>query len=73
MGVQTVAHMQKSDAGTANAKVALKSGGTVYYDATRSLGTSATSYTQLRETDPATSAAWTVSDVNSLESGVEVA
>lgn len=73
MGVQTVAHMQKSDAGTANAKVALKSGGTVYYDATRSLGSSATSYTQVRETDPATSAAWTVGNVNSLEAGVEVA
>lgn len=73
MGVQTVAHMQKSDAGTANARVALKSGGTVYYDTTRSLGTSATSYTQVRETDPATSTAWTVSSANGLEAGVEVA
>lgn len=73
MGVQTVAHMQKSDAGTANAKVAVKSGGAVYYDATRSLGTSATSYTQVREIDPATSAAWTVSGANGLEAGVEVA
>lgn len=73
MGVQTVAHMQKSDAGTANAKVAVKSGGTVYYDTTRSLGTSATGYTQVRETDPATSVAWTVSAANSLEAGMEVA
>lgn len=73
MGIQTVAHMQKSDAGTANAKVALKSGGTVYYDTTRSLGTSPTSYTQVRETDPATAVAWTVSNANSLEAGVEVA
>lgn len=72
-GVQTVAHMQKSDAGTANAKVAIKSGASVYYDATRSLGTSATSYTQIRETDPATSAAWTASGANNLEAGVEVA
>ena len=72
-GVQTVAHMQKSDAGTANARVALKSGGTVYYDATRSLGTSATPYTQIHETDPSTSVAWTTGSINGLEAGVEVA
>lgn len=71
-GLQTVAHMQKSDSGTANARVALKSGASVYYDATRSLGTSPLAYTQLRETDPATSAAWTVSGANSLEAGMEV-
>lgn len=73
LGVQTVVHMQKSDAGAANAKVALKSGGSVYYDATRSLGTSPAAYTQVREIDPATSTAWTVSGANTLEAGVEVA
>ncbi len=72
-GLQSVAHMQKSDAGTANAKVALKSGAGVYYDTTQSLSTSATSYTQMRETDPATSAAWTVAGANALEAGMEVA
>lgn len=72
-GVQTVAHMQKSDSGTANAKIALKSGASVYYDATRSLGTSPGAYTQVREIDPATSAAWTVEGANSLEAGMEVA
>lgn len=73
LATQSVAHMQKSDAGTANAKVALKSGGGVYYDATQSLGTSPTVYVQLRETDPATSAAWTVGNANALEAGMEVA
>jgi hypothetical protein len=72
-GVQSVAHMQKNDAGTANAKVVLKSGASVYYDATQSLGASTAAYVQLRETDPATSAAWTVGNANALEAGMEVA
>lgn len=73
LGVQSVAHMQKNDAGTANAKVALKSGAGVYYDAIQSLGSSTAAYVQLRETDPATSAAWTPSSANGLEAGMEVA
>ena len=73
MGLQTTAHMQKSDAGVANARVAVKSGASVYYDATRSLGTSVAAYTQVRETDPATAVAWTVSGANALEAGMEVA
>lgn len=73
MGTQSVAHMQKSDAGTANAKVALKSGASVYYDTTQSLGAASTAYVQVRETDPATSAAWTVASANALEAGMEVA
>ena len=73
LATQSVAHMQKSDAGTANAKVALKSGASVYYDTTQSLGTSPAAYTHLRETDPATSAAWTVGNANNLEAGMEVA
>jgi hypothetical protein len=73
LGTQTVAHMQKSDAGTASAKLAIKSGATVYYDTTQSLGTSIAAYSQVREMDPATSAAWTVAAVNALEAGVEVA
>jgi hypothetical protein len=72
-GIQSVAHMQKNDAGTANAKIALKSGASVYYDATQSLGASTAAYVQLRETDPATSAAWTVGNANALEAGMEVA
>jgi len=71
-GTQSVAHMQKSDAGLANAKIALKSGASVYYDATQSLGSSTTAYTQVHETDPATAAAWTVGNANNLEAGMEV-
>lgn len=72
-GLQSVAHMQKSDAGSASAKVTLKSGSGVYYDATQSLATTATSYVQVRETDPETAAAWTVAGANALEAGMEVA
>jgi hypothetical protein len=71
-GTQSVAHMQKKDSGTATAKIALKSGASVYYDTTQSLGSTPTAYTQLRETDPATSAAWTVGNANNLEAGMEV-
>jgi hypothetical protein len=73
LGMQSVAHMQKSDAGIANGKIALLSGGGLYYDTTQSLSTSATTYTQMRQTDPATAAAWTVSAANGLEAGMEVA
>lgn len=73
LGMQSVAHMQKSDAGTANAKVALLSGGGLYYDATQSLSTSVIAYTQMRQTDPATAIAWTVAGANGLEAGMEVA
>jgi len=73
LGMQSVAHMQKSDAGIANGKVTLLSGGALYYDTTQSLSTSASAYTQLRETDPATAVAWTVAAANGLEAGMEVA
>lgn len=73
LGMQSVAHMQKSDAGVAGAKVALVSGGSLYYDTTQSLSASATVYTQMRQTDPATSTTWTVSGANNLEAGMEVA
>ncbi len=71
-GVQSVLAALKSDAGSASVKAAYKSGGTVYYDAPVSLGTSVIGYTALRENDPATSAAWTVAAVNALEFGAEV-
>lgn len=71
-GVQSVAHMLKTGAGTANARVAIKSGATLSYDTTRSLGTSDFVYTQVRETDPNTSTGWTPAGVNGIEMGVEV-
>jgi hypothetical protein len=72
-GVQDNILALKSDAGAASIKAAIKSGGTVYYDSAVTLGTALGSSVAVREVDPATSAAWTVTNVNALEFGAEVA
>jgi hypothetical protein len=72
-GVQTNLTVGKSDAGTANMKPVLRSGGSVYYDPAIVLSSSAALYTIPHDTDPATSTNWTVSGVNGLETGVETA
>jgi hypothetical protein len=73
-GVQDNILALKSDAGAASIKAALKSGATVYYDSTVALGTALGAFAAaVRETDPATSAAWTPTNVNALEFGAEVA
>ena len=66
-------HALKSDAGTASIKPARNIGGTVYYGASQALSTGTGWYGAAREINPATSAAWTVSDVNAVEGGAEVA
>ena len=72
--VQACVVMAKSDAGTGNAKIVTRSGGTNYAPTTYTLGTTFTEYRELQETDPATSfAAWTPTTVNALEVGMEVA
>ena len=74
LGVQDNLAAWKADAGTGNVKAALKVGSTVYYDTTIGLGTGAgTWYGAVRETNPATSTAWTPGDVNGIEFGAEVA
>jgi len=70
--VQDTIIAAKSDAGAASIKAAVKSGATVYYDAAMNLGTSQSSSSAVRETDPATSAAWTATNVNSVEFGAEI-
>lgn len=72
-GVQVAAVTQKSDAGAASIKTVLRSGGTNYYGPTKVLGTAWQTIMDLRETDPATSVAWTAAGVNAAEIGVEVA
>lgn len=73
-GVQDNVSAWKADAGIGNIKAALKVGATVYYDSTIGLGTSVGSwYGAMRETNPATSTAWTPTDVNGIEFGAEVA
>jgi hypothetical protein len=70
--VQICGSIAKSDAGSVTPQLVMRSGGTDY--AGSSLVPSTTYRTELmfRETDPATSAAWTASGVNALQIGVKV-
>lgn len=71
-GVQTGVVAARTDVGSGSVRPILKSGGTVYNDTTVSLGPSSQYIGNVRETDPATGTAWTVSGVNGIEAGVEV-
>jgi hypothetical protein len=64
--------MLKSDAGAASAKHVLRRAGTDYFGATRVLSTSAVVYSDIWETDPSTAAAWTETNINAAEAGMEV-
>lgn len=78
-GVATVFAVQnnvvakRTSTGAIAVKPAIKSGAGVYYGTQFATTTSDLTYTDLRTTDPNTSAAWTVSAVNNLESGLEIA
>lgn len=72
-GVRVNGYFAKSDAGLASAKIVTRSGGTDYAPTTRTLTTSYLEFSEIRETDPATSAAWTPANVNALQVGMEVA
>jgi len=70
--VKTSTWAHKSDTGAKALKPALKIGSTVYYGATMTLTTSMALQIDMFENSPATSAAWTPTEVNSLEFGAEV-
>lgn len=72
-GVQNNIIASKTGVGAASLKPVVRSGGTDYYDATLGLGASPVLSSVIRETDPATSAAWTATNVNAVEVGAEVA
>lgn len=72
-GVVTRGFFEKSDSGTRNATVQLKSGGTTVQGPDTALTTSAWNWiSRLDLTDPATSATWTVSGVNAVQVGPRV-
>ncbi len=71
--VQQTMNAYKTLSGIGSMKNAQQSGATVSYGATNSLGTTAATYSDVFETNPATSSAWTATTVNSLEAGIEVA
>jgi len=72
LGVQNNVVARKTDAGARSVRTVSKSGATVATGTAVTLGAADTTVSTLRTTDPATSAAWTVSGVNALEAGVEV-
>jgi hypothetical protein len=73
LGVQSNFVAAKSDSQLISAKPALLSGGGLYYGATRVLSAPPYCvYSDMYNTNPATSSSWTVADVNNLESGMEV-
>lgn len=69
---EVLAYAQNSDAGAGSLGLTVKSGATTNEGGAQALGTAAQYFRQLYETDPATSAAWTVSAVNALEAGTTV-
>jgi hypothetical protein len=72
-GVQQVMHAAALDVGTTTIKQAQKSGATVSYGATKTPSASILAYLDVFETNPATSAAYTQTEVNALEAGVQIA
>ena len=72
VAVTTRAYMQKSDAGTRNVAVQLKSGSTTVQGTSTALNTSWGWVSKVDQTDPATGAAWTAVGVANAQVGVIV-
>ena len=72
IGVVTRAYVQKSDAGTRNVAVQIKSGGMTVQGTSTALNTTWGWISRTDLTDPATGAAWTAVAVNNAQVGVVV-
>jgi hypothetical protein len=72
LAVQSNVIARKSDAAAVSLKPAIKSGATIYYGSSTSLGPSVAVLVDTYVNDPATSAPWTADGVNALEAGFEV-
>lgn len=72
LGVQLVTAAHKTDTAVRSVKQLVKPAGTVFASAAKVLATSPTIATTMHQVSPATSAAWTVAEVNAMETGVEV-
>lgn len=71
-GLQVAGKMMKSDASLGQARYLVRSNSTDIGGTTRALSTSAVTYYELYENNPATTSQWTIADVNNLETGMEV-
>jgi len=72
LGVQYTLVARKDDAGTRQIAPFVRISSTDYDGTTVSLSTSYDTYRELRETSPATSTAWTTSEVDGMEFGYKV-
>jgi hypothetical protein len=72
IAVQIAADVKKDDAGARTGKLFFRISGTDYDGSAFSPTTSYTDQVHLRETSPATSSAWTESEINALEAGIKV-
>jgi hypothetical protein len=73
-GVQTVVVAAKSDAGSKGVKIVRRSGATNFVEASsHALSTSYQGWSVIDQNDPATTLAWTASNVNALEIGFQAA
>lgn len=71
-GIQININARKSDAGSRSIAPVIRSNGTDYDLTTVSISDSYAFYTEIKETDPATSVAWTASGFNSAEFGIKL-
>lgn len=71
-GVQTHYTARKEDLGVRGMRDVIRSGGTDYSGTSVNLGNSFRTFSEIHETDPDTSSAWTISGVNSAEFGYEI-
>ena len=69
--VQHSISVKKDDSGTRQIKSLCKSGATTTTGATQTLSSSYAYFKEIYETDPNTAAAWTETNLNSAEFGVE--
>lgn len=68
-GAVFYAYAAKNDAGTKGGAIIVRSAGTDYEQTDNALATSYTYYKDILETDPATAAAWTITNINAVEAG----
>lgn len=71
-GVEVMARMRKTDVGAKQAKIACKSGGSLYYGPDLAMSDSYAWFSKIWEQDPDTAADWLRADYNAGQFGAEV-
>ena len=71
-GVQTNLIAKKTDAGAANIRPVIRSGGVDYAGASRTLLSNDRTFSEVNAQNPNTSASWTAGGINAVEVGMEI-